>query len=98
MKITLPTDKALAAKLIDAQKEQQARKMEVGYLGHVFGEALNKPGNIAGFLIVVLVLLMGAILIFMQETPSLSKKDALTVVGGFISVTLGFVFGRTTSS
>lgn len=97
MKIDLPSDRHLAAKVIDAQREQTTRQMERGAMGRLFGIATEKPGNIAGFAIVVFSLMFAGVLIWGTDTPSLPKKEALTTVGSFITLTLGFIFGRTTS-
>ncbi|WP_369720869.1 hypothetical protein AB8Z38_27765 [Bradyrhizobium sp. LLZ17] len=73
------------------------KAMDMGLIGRVFGSATEKPGNIAGLTMTVLLLLLAAILVFGTDTPSISKKDELALVGGFVSLTLGFIFGRSTS-
>jgi hypothetical protein len=63
----------------------------------MFGFSSEKPGNIAAFVLVVSFMLFGCVLIWGADSPSISKKDELLMIGGFITVALGFVFGRSTS-
>jgi hypothetical protein len=71
--------------------------MDMGLIGRIFGSVTEKPGNIAGFAMIVFSVMFAAVLFWGADTPSLSRKDALVLVGGFISLTLGFIFGRSTS-
>lgn len=70
---------------------------DMGLIGRIFGSVTEKPGNIAGLTMTVLLLMLAGVLIWGSDTPSMSKKDELVLVGGFISLTLGFIFGRSTS-
>ena len=70
---------------------------DMGLIGRLFGSVSEKPGNIAGFAIIVFSLMFAGVLIWGGDTSSMSKKDELVLVGGFISLTLGFIFGRSTS-
>lgn len=97
-KIELPADKDLAGKVLEAHSQETSQKMQMGIMGRLFGSASDKPGNIAGFAIVVFSTMFAGVLIWGNDTPSLSKKDALVLIGGFISLTLGFIFGRSTTS
>lgn len=63
----------------------------------MFGLSSEKPGNIAAFVLIVSFVLFGCVLIWGADAPSISKKDELVMIGGFITVSLGFVFGRSTS-
>lgn len=66
-------------------------------MGKIFGSATEKPGNIVGLVILVSFAILAAILILDIDSPTLSKKDAMLMVAGFITVSLGFLFGRATS-
>jgi len=81
---------------VHAQKTKE-REMEGGLIGKFFGFATEKPGNIAAFVLILSFFMLCAILIFGTDSPSLSKKDEFVIVAGFITLALGFVFGRTTS-
>ena len=63
----------------------------------IFRFSKEKPGNITAFVLVVSFLPFGLILVFGTDTQSITKQDELLMVGGFITVALGFVFGRSTS-
>jgi hypothetical protein len=73
------------------------KAMEGGLVGKIFGFATEKPGNVAAFCVIVSFVFLGIVLMWGTDTSSISKKDELTLVAGFISLALGFVFGRTTS-
>jgi hypothetical protein len=80
------------------QIQHETKKLEIGWMGRLFGSVAEKPGNIAGFAIVVFSAMFGGVLIWGVDTASMSKKDCLVLIGGFISLTLGFIFGRSTSN
>jgi glycerol uptake facilitator-like aquaporin len=97
--VKLGVDDQEIAKLnaLHAQKIDE-KKMEGGYMGKIFGFSTEKPGNIAAFVLIVAFLLLACILLFGTDTQSISKKDEFTIVVGVITLALGFVFGRTTST
>jgi hypothetical protein len=94
-RIELPSDKELASQVLTL--EYSSRVMERGWMGRIFGSVADKPGNIAGFAIVAFSAMFAIVLFWGTDTPSLSKKDALVLVGGFVTLTLGFIFGRSTT-
>ncbi|GEP00633.1 hypothetical protein [Methylobacterium haplocladii] len=98
VRLDLPPDKTLATRVIETEAEHNTRKLERGLMGLIFGLATEKPGNIAGFALIAFCLMFAGVLIWGTDSSSLSKKDVLSLIGGFITLTLGFVFGRTSSS
>ena len=91
-------DKEIAKLNVSYAHALREKTTDMGLLGHIFGGSVaQKPGNIAGFAIIVFSLMFAGVLIWGADTPSMSKKDELVLVGGFISLTLGFIFGRSTS-
>jgi hypothetical protein len=94
MKFHMPTDAKAQGEVVKAQVATQARQTEMGIMGSMFGGAIEKPGNIAAFVIVASVVGIVVVLMWLPEGGSVSKKDALTVFGGFITLALGYVFGR----
>jgi len=76
----------------EATLKHQAQ--ELGLLGRLFGSASEKAGNIAGFAVVVAF--AGAVIaaIWMPDTTSFTKKDAVLAFVGIITLALGFLFGR----
>lgn len=65
-------------------------------MGMLFGGATEKPGNIAGFAILISFIGIMALLIA-PESASFPKREALTLFGGIITGALGYLFGRATS-
>ncbi len=63
-------------------------------MGSLFGGPADKPGNIAGFVIAISAVGVICVLVWLPEGGSLSKKDAVTALGGLITLALGYVFGR----
>jgi hypothetical protein len=98
-KLDLPADPVLAAKVVDIEARRHERWQEGGWMGRIFGSSVTqKPGNIAAFAVIVSFALFGAVLLFGTDTPTISKKDELLMIGGFISLALGFAFGNRPSS
>jgi hypothetical protein len=81
---------------LHAHKSKE-KQIEMGLIGKLFGSVAEKPGNIAGLIMIAFCLMFGGVLMWGNDAPSLSKKDELVLIGGFISLTLGFIFGRSTS-
>lgn len=75
----------------------EEKKMDMGILGRIFGSTAQTPGNVAALAVTISFILFAVVLIWVPDSASISKKDALTIVGGFITLALGFLFGRTTS-
>jgi len=67
-------------------------------MGKFLGLGKEKQGNIAGFALTIFLCLLAAELIWGGDTPTFSKKDAVTAIAGLITLTLGFVFGQKASS
>ncbi len=92
-----PTDPVLAHKVIETDARRDERKQEGGAMGRLFGFSVEKPGNIAAFVLIVSFIILACIFVWGTDTTTMSKKDELTMVVGIITLALGFVFGRTTS-
>jgi hypothetical protein len=71
--------------------------MDMGLVGRLFGSVAHIPGNVAGIAVIASFILFTIVLLFVPDGPSLSKKDALLIVASFISLSLGFLFGRSSS-
>ena len=71
------------------------KKLEIGWMGIVFGDAAEKPGNIAGA--AMLLGFAGIIAIAIWMPDGTSKASLLTLFGSIITGSVGFVFGRSTS-
>ena len=77
-------------------QQQAAKKLEIGWMGLVFGHAAEKPGNIAGA--AMLLGFIGIIVVAIWMPEGASKSGLLTLFGSVITGSVGFVFGRSTSS
>lgn len=75
----------------------QEKISDMGILGRLFGAIPHIPGNVAGLVVTASFVLFAVVLVWVPDSPSLSKKDALTIIAGFITLGLGFLFGRATS-
>jgi hypothetical protein len=78
---------------IGQSQVHQAKKLEIGWMGLIFGDAAEKPGNIAA-LAIVLSFLVLIILLFVPDSTALPKSQAVTLLAGIITGSLGFLFGR----
>ena len=66
-------------------------ELESGLLGKLFGAPTHSPGNIAGFLIVIL-LLSGILVTYLPG--SISATDFWGVITPLITLALGYLFGK----
>jgi hypothetical protein len=81
------------AKIGPSHLQQQAKKLEIGWMGLIFGDAAEKPGNIAAAAI-LLSFLMFVVLVFAPDSSGLPKSQVMTLIGSIITGALGFLFGR----
>jgi len=79
----------------NAHIQQAAKKLEIGWMGFIFGDATEKPGNIAGAAMLLGFLGIMLVAIWMPDGPN--KGSLLTLFGSIITGAVGFVFGRSTS-
>lgn len=76
------------------QLEHKLKMGERGLVGRVIGAGGEKQGNIAFIMLGIFIVLLALILFFYNDAPTISRKEALAIVGGFITLTLGYVFGK----
>ena len=86
-KIKYNTDKNPDELLLESKKMD----LESGWLGKFFGSPTHSPVNIAGLLIILLVL-TGIVTSFVLG--SMSPKDYWTTMTPLITLALGYVFGK----
>jgi hypothetical protein len=96
-KLELPSDPIIASKLVDHEASKTAKQIEGGVVGKIFGLSTEKPGNIAAIVLILSFVFFACILVWGVDTPTLSKRDQIAIVSSFITLSLGFVFGRTSS-
>ena len=73
--------------------KSKAMDLESGLLGKIFGAPTHSPANIAG-LAIILLLVPGIILLFVQGSTSAS--DYWTLILPIITLALGYIFGKNT--
>lgn len=66
------------------------KRMELGWIGLVFGGASEKPGNIAAVLLISSLLVSLVASIFPFAAPS----GAVKTLEGLAALALGYLFGR----
>src|SRR4051812_3846938 len=72
--------------------QSKAMDLDSGWLGRCFGSTQNAPGNIAG-LVVVLLLVLG-IYVTAVETKAMQAPEYWKTVLPVITLVLGYLFGR----
>jgi len=76
--------------------QTQSKKLEIGWMGLIFGDVANKPGNVAAVAIVLaFILLAVALFIGPNDAP---RGQAITLFGSIITGALGYLFGRSASA
>lgn len=90
--LNLPKDKDLANKMLDNDREKFRNSIEIGWLGKFWGSPKTSPNNIAGFTI-VLLLLLGIGWTTICEDFS-NTKDLWAIITPIITLALGYLFGE----
>lgn len=95
-KLTLPSERKLADRILQAEAEHTSRRLERGWMGMVFGTGTEKPGNVAAT--AILLAFAGImILIFAPGDPDSYPRDQMfTTFGSIFTAALGYLFGQAT--
>jgi hypothetical protein len=72
----------------------QARKINAGYLGNLFGSRDNAPTNIAGFVLVILIVAGIAAFFVGPSVPALEFWEKIIPL---VTLVFGFLFGKKSS-
>ena len=83
--------------LVKAQVQQASKKLEIGWIGLLFGDATEKPGNVAGAALFLCIVALVVVLIWAPESSTFPKRETVTLFGTMATGALGFLFGRITS-
>jgi hypothetical protein len=75
---------------------EATKKLEMGAIGRILGSSTEKAGNIAFFVILYFSIVFGCVLLWGIDSEGLAKKDLLLMVSSFITLALGYLFGRST--
>lgn len=92
--LKLPKDANLAGKVIEGHYQREQSKIDRGYIGGIFGTRDSVPANVAA---VIALVAAGFLIIFSVRwagNDSFSYKDAVTGLSGLITLTVGYLFGR----
>lgn len=90
----LPSDSTIANKVVDAQATTEATKLERGWVGAVFGGRASVPYNVAALIAVGTFVAIVAVVCFVSDSSGWPRKDIATLLGSFLTLTLGYLFGK----
>ena len=91
----LPQDPNVAKSFIKAQADTNRMQLERGWIGVVLGSKASAPFNIAALVVVVCILTSAYLII--AKGGFQANKEALTFLGGFVTLALGYLFGKSSS-
>jgi hypothetical protein len=91
-RIDVPSDRKLQGKILDAQHEQQSKKISRGVMGWLLGIGDEKPGNLVGFSIIVACLMIVA-LGMLPFPPDVPRRELIMLIAAIIPGALGYYFG-----
>ena len=77
--------------------QQATKKLEIGWMGIIFGDASEKPGNIAALAILLAFVGILVVAVWVPDVNNTPKRELITLFGGIITGSIGFLFGRSTS-
>lgn len=96
-KLELPKNLALRGKVIDAQIEHESRRLDRGIMGAILGSGSDKPGNLAGFVIIISCLMILA-LAWLATPDSVPWRELIMIFASAIPTALGYFFGFLTGT
>ena len=70
----------------------------MGWIGRIFGSVQDKPGNIAGIAILASFMVLVAVLFASAKDPNFKTDALIPVFTGIITLALGYLFGKGSSS
>ena len=76
--------------------EENMQKTQLGLVGWIWGSKSEKPGNIAGIVLIILLVFIGCLL-FKFNTWDLFA-DTLTALMSTVTLLLGYLFGSSGKS
>lgn len=79
--------------LISSEVEQQGKKLELGWLGIIFGAKENCAPNIAGFVAVFCVIVGSAITVILLYKNSSDAFVCWEKFSAIVTLVLGYLFG-----
>lgn len=69
-------------------------KQNLGWVGIIVGNNEEKAGNIAFITIIISFILIGCIIFTPKNHENTSKDRLLLIPSGFITLSLGYLFGK----
>ncbi|CAN7170181.1 hypothetical protein [Brevundimonas sp. LjRoot202] len=78
-----------------AAEAREARKLELGLVGKMFGGGEEKAGNFGAVAFALSLIGLVAVLFLMPGSDE-AKPQAVTILGSVVSGALGFVIGKKT--
>lgn len=92
--IGLPSDPGVAGKVVDSQAQQAIKKLDRGLLGSIFGTRDHVPNNVAGLMVIIGFSII--LYLIMNGENWAAIKDQVASIGTFVTLALGYLFGRAT--
>lgn len=92
--IGLPTDPNVAGKVVESQAQQAIKKLDRGLIGSVFGTRDHVPNNVAGLIVVIGFGIIAYLALNAANWTAI--KDQISALGAFVTLALGYLFGRAT--
>ena len=72
--------------------ESKRMDLDSGFLGKIFGSSATAPSNIAG--LVLIVLLVSGVAILFVNSASMTAGDYWKIIIPIITLVLGYLFGK----
>jgi hypothetical protein len=92
--LKLPKDTTLAGKVIEGHYQNEQAKIDRGPLGRIFGSQGSVPANVVAVISVTSAVVLTASIVFWAGSSDFSYKDAVSALSGLVTLTVGYLFGR----
>ncbi len=92
--LQLVGDAKLDGKLVEGHIQKEQTKLDRGLIGHALGSSNSIPKNVAAIIAIASTTTLLISIVVWGGSESFSYKDAVGSVTSLVTLTIGYLFGR----
>ena len=90
----LPRNSALAGKVIEGHYQNEQARIDRGLIGNLFGGRNSVPANVAAIIALISGIALTFAALYWAGSAEFGYKDAISALSGLVTLTVGYLFGR----